>query len=87
MNNLHPAKLLRKVLPREAVEASVSPVSVGDTYEQCDNSLSLWVVERISNVSMSSFPLVSMSRVGHPDIQKTVSLSALTDQIDYRISA
>lgn len=84
MNSLHPVNLIKKVLPREELGSKSPKVTVGDTYEQCDDSLSLWVVERISEVSASRFPLVSLSRVGHPDIKKTVSLSVLTDRQDYR---
>jgi len=86
MNSLHPVNLIKKVFPREEVGEQKLAVTIGDTYEQCDDSLSLWVVERISQVSASRFPLVSLARVGHPDIKKTVSLSALIDRHDYRVS-
>jgi len=86
MNSLHPVSLLKKVMPQEGRVRSAREVSVGDRFEQQDAGASIWIVERISEVRMSSFPLVSLARVGHPDITKTVSLSTLSENIEYRLA-
>ena len=87
MNSLHPVSLLKKVMPQDGrVRAAACEVSVGDRFEQQDEGASIWIVERISEVRMSSFPLVSLARVGHPDITKTVSLSTLSENIEYRLA-
>jgi len=86
MNSMHPVSLFKKVLPQESWGRSVRNVAVGDRYEQRDVPVSFWVVERISQVQMSQFPLVRLSRVGYPDITKTVSLSALSEENEYRFT-
>lgn len=73
-------------MPLDSWGRTERDVSVGDRYQQNDQTVSVWVVERISNVQMSKFPLVSLARVGYPDITKTVSLSALSDDHEYRIA-
>jgi len=84
MNSLHPAGLIKKMIPYNARGKIERDVSIGDRFEQQDGAVSLWVVERISQVRMSRFPLVSLARVGHPDITKTISLSALSRDNEYR---
>jgi hypothetical protein len=59
-------------------------ISVGDRYQALGTRPSVWVVERISSVGSSSYPLVSMCREGHPDLKKTVSLAVLQDGADFR---
>jgi len=86
MNNMHPVRLLKKMMPQDSARDQRSGIAVGDRYEQKDGPVSLWVVERISEVRMSRFPLVHLARVGHPDITKTVSLSALSSENEYRVS-
>ena len=86
MNSMHPVGLLKKMMPQEAWRRQARDVAIGDRYEQQDGPVSLWVVERISEVRMSRFPLVRLARVGHPDITKTVSLSALASESEYRIA-
>lgn len=83
MNSMHPVGLLKRMMPQEN-RRQARDVAIGDQYEQQVGPLSLWVVERISEVRMSRFPLVSLARVGHPDITKTVSLSALSSENEYR---
>lgn len=87
MNSLHPVNLLKKVMPSDSWAKDAPDVSVGDRFEQRDDSVSVWVVERISRVSMSPYPLVSMSRVGHPDITKTVSLAAFAENNEYTLAS
>lgn len=86
MNSLHPVSLLKRMVPLDQWHRHKRAVSVGDQFAQQDSAESVWVVERISEVQMSSIPLVSLARVGHPDITKTVSLSALDDDSEYRIA-
>ena len=86
MNSMHPVSLLKKVMPQNGWGRSERDISVGDRFEQQNEKISVWIVARISNVQMSRFPLVSLTRVGYPDITKTVSLSALSDDVEYRIA-
>jgi len=84
MNSMHPVGLLKKMTQHESKRRQARDVAIGDRYEQQDGPVSLWVVERISEVRMSRFPLVRLARVGRPDITKTVSLSALSGESEYR---
>jgi len=79
MGSLHPVNLLKKILPLNSGKLERRAVSVGDRFKRSDATFSIWVVERISNVRVSRFPLVSLSREGHPSIKKTVSLHALVE--------
>ncbi|PCI63938.1 MAG: hypothetical protein COB37_03020 [Kordiimonadales bacterium] len=85
MSSLHPVSLLKKFLSPGAKPSVIDKVTVGDRFELDAPSVSFWIVERISDVRMSSSPLVSLSREGHPEITKTVSLSAFEHDGDYRI--
>lgn len=60
-----------------------SDVAVGARYTASGMKPSVWVVERISSVGGSSYPLVSMCREGHPDLKKTVSLAVLQEGSDF----
>lgn len=84
MTSFQPMNLLKRVLGVEEALGFGTAVSVGDKYAQTDDALSVWTVERISQVQMSKFPLVSLSRENHPDLIKTVSLAALADGEDFR---
>ncbi|MEX0298578.1 MAG: hypothetical protein AB3N28_05880 [Kordiimonas sp.] len=84
MMNFQPLNLLRRALGVEWPLAQEGSVAVGDKYAQTDDELSVWTVERISEVQMSRFPLVSLSRENHPHLVKTVSLAALADGEDFR---
>lgn len=84
MYGFQPLNLLKRVLGVESSRNSPENVSVGDRYKQTDDALSVWTVQRISQVQMSRFPLVSLSRENHPDLIKTVSLAALSDGEDFR---
>ncbi len=84
MINFQPLNLLRRALGVESSLEDEGSVAVGDKYAQTDDEFSVWTVERISQVQMSRFPLVSLSRENHPDLIKTVSLAALADGEDFR---
>jgi hypothetical protein len=86
MNVLHPVNLLKRAITQDGWRRPVQPVSVGDRFERQDEAVSVWIVERISQVRMSEYPLVSLSRAGHPDISKTVSLSTLCEKSEFRIA-
>ncbi len=87
MTMLNSMSLMGRFFPSERWQKPVPDVSVGDRFEQQDEGVSVWIVERISQVRMSPFPLVSLARIGHPDITKTVSLTALLEQNDYKAAA
>ena len=76
--------LLKRFLGVDEASEYEAAVSVGDKYAQTDDALSVWTVERISQVQMSKFPLVSLSRENYPDLIKTVSLAVLADGEDFR---
>ena len=84
MSHFQPLNLLKRVLGVEVGLDDEMNIAVGDRFEQVDDELSLWTVERIRQVQMSNFPLISLSRVDHPDLVKTVSLAALQDGEDFR---
>jgi len=83
MYNLHPIKLIKKIMPTNGRADGTRKVSIGDRFERDDAAISIWVVERISNVRASRFPLISLSREGRPDITKTVSLDAFVKDGGY----
>lgn len=62
-------------------------VTIGDRFLSRDAKTSVWVVERISSVGSSTYPLVSLSREGYPDLKKTVSIAVLQDGEDFRPAA
>ncbi|MBL4790946.1 MAG: hypothetical protein JKY60_18470 [Kordiimonadaceae bacterium] len=86
MSNLHPVSLLKKFLSPGSDSVALEKITVGDRIELAAPNVSFWIVERISDVRMSSSPLVRLSREGHPEITKTVSLTAFGHDGDYRIS-
>jgi len=58
-------------------------VEIGDRFQLRDRHSSVWVVNRISNVEASRFPLVSLRHESYPQLEKTVSMVALEDGIDF----
>ncbi len=64
--------------------AKAKNVTVGDRFEESEADLPVWIVDRISHVRGSLFPLVSLRREGNPDLERTLSISALDDQEVYR---
>lgn len=84
MSQFQPLNLLKRALGVDVPLSADTNVAIGDRFEQLDDNLSVWTVERISQVQMSSFPLISLSREDHPDLVKTVSLAVLEDGEDFR---
>ncbi|MBL4837542.1 MAG: hypothetical protein JKY34_08170 [Kordiimonadaceae bacterium] len=84
MSGFGPFSFFKKILQTNRQTPSAAPVSIGDKFEQLDEGLSIWTVERISRVQVSSFPLISMIREDRPELTKTVSLTALEDGEDFR---
>ncbi|WP_417449003.1 hypothetical protein [Kordiimonas sp.] len=76
--------LLKRLFRGDAVREHEPGVIVGARYMARNHQSSVWVVERISSVGASSYPLVSLSREGHPDLKKTVSLAVIEEGEDFR---
>jgi len=81
--SFQPLNLLKRAFGVESDAENHASVSIGDRFAQTDDGISVWTVERISQVQMSSFPLISLSRENHPDLIKTVSLVVLQDGQDF----
>ena len=84
MSGFGPLSFFKKMLQTDSLIPSVASVAIGDKFEQLDEGLPVWTVERISRVQVSNFPLISMIREDHPELTKTVSLTALEDGEDFR---
>ncbi|WP_262691556.1 hypothetical protein [Kordiimonas aestuarii] len=76
--------LLKRLFRGEVVPAHEHGVMVGARYMARNHHTSVWVVERISSVGSSTYPLVSLAREGHPDLKKTVSLAVIEEGEDFR---
>lgn len=76
----------RMFSPNIEVE-SLDAISIGDRFEHHSGPAAVWVVERISRVDVSTIPLVSLAREGHPDLKKTISLAALEDREEFTPAA
>lgn len=74
---------LKRMFTSSGTAQNQSEVAVGARYLASGMKPSIWVVERISSVGASSYPLVSMCREGHPDLKKTVSLAVLQEGSDF----
>ncbi|NVJ99518.1 MAG: hypothetical protein HWE25_15300 [Alphaproteobacteria bacterium] len=75
---------LKRMFTPAGVTLAPQEVTIGDRFLSRDAQASVWVVERISSVDASSFPLVSLSREGRPDLKKIVSIAVLQDGEDFR---
>ncbi|TNE60618.1 MAG: hypothetical protein EP335_18455 [Alphaproteobacteria bacterium] len=87
MSSIAPMKLVQKFTKRRTRERLSDTLSIGDRFEQADRTHSVWVVERISKLGSSLYPLVSLAREDHPDLKKTVSLAVLEEGEDFRPAA
>lgn len=76
--------LLKRLFKGEGAVAQATGVTIGARYMSSHHQSTVWVVERISSVGSSTYPLVSLSREGHPDLKKTVSLAVIEEGEDYR---
>ncbi|UTW57521.1 hypothetical protein KFE96_11790 [Kordiimonas sp. SCSIO 12603] len=80
MNSFHPVSLIRRAFDTALQAKSVFDIEVGDRYLETEGGVSVWVVKRISDVDMSEFPLISLTREDYPELTKTVSLSVLREK-------
>jgi len=76
--------LLRRLFQGDRITDVVPGVVVGARYSDRRHATSVWVVERISSIGASTYPLVSLAREGRPDLKKTVSLAVIEEGEDYR---
>ncbi|WP_417461769.1 hypothetical protein [Kordiimonas sp.] len=76
--------LLKRLFRGEGTTSIVPGVVVGARYSDRHHMTSVWVVERISSIGASTYPLVSLAREGRPDLKKTVSLAVIEEGEDYR---
>lgn len=76
--------LLKRLFRGEGSGPVGPSVTIGARYMSKHHHSSVWVVERISSVGSSTYPLVSMAREGHPDLKKTVSLAVIEEGEDFR---
>ncbi|MCJ9430427.1 hypothetical protein [Kordiimonas marina] len=84
MSSISPMRMVRKFSKKRRNERLSDTLAVGDRYEQADRTLSIWVVERITKLGSSQYPLVSLAREDHPDLKKTVSVAVLEEGEDFR---
>ena len=84
MSTVNPIKTVKYLLEKAVKSADAVDISIGDRFEQSHHGLPVWIVERISRVEISQFPLISLRREDRPELQKIISLTALQDGIDYR---
>lgn len=74
---------LKRLLTPAGAQMTQPEVTIGDRFQHHSSRASVWVVERISSVGASNLPLVSLSREGHPDLKKIVSIAVLQDGEDF----
>ena len=84
MASFSPFSILKRVVSGVEEGGMRTNIAVGDRFEHQDRDLSVWIVEKISNVSSSHLPLISLSREGRPDLKKILSLSVLEEGEDFR---
>ena len=84
MERANSVGLLKRLFRGEGAGPVEPTVTVGARYTSKHHHTSVWVVERISSVGSSTYPLVSMAREGHPDLKKTVSLAVIEEGEDFR---
>lgn len=78
---------LKRMFSGSASGESLNEVTIGDRFQHHGGPAAIWVVERISRVGGSSFPLVSLVREGHPDLTKVVSIAVLEEGEDFTPAA
>ncbi|WP_417457199.1 hypothetical protein [Kordiimonas sp.] len=84
MQNGSSLGLLKRLFRGEGRANAAPGVVVGARYSDRHHLTSVWVVERISSIGASTYPLVSLAREGRPDLKKTVSLAVIEEGEDYR---
>lgn len=84
MASFSPIEIFRRAFSSQPYTSGQATIAIGDKFQHRDTALSVWVVERISEVSSSNLPLISLSLEGRPDLKKILSLSVLEDGEDFR---
>ncbi len=84
MISFHPVRVIRKLVAALQSFDKAPLVVVGDRFTDTDKAVSVWIVDRISDVGMSEYPLISLSCEGYPELTKTVSISVLQEQESFR---
>lgn len=84
MANFSPFTMFKRAMRPQPGVGIRETIAIGDRFQQSGQPLSVWVVEKISQVSTSNLPLISLSREGRPDLKKILSLSVLEDGDDFR---
>ena len=79
-----PMGLFKALFKGERAGNKLPAVAVGDRLVYRSPDSSVWVVERISSVGASTYPLVSLAREGHPDLKKTVSIAVIEEGGEFR---
>ncbi len=79
MNSLHPVNLLKKAMSFVNFPAPSAEIAVGDCFTETNKPLSVWIVDRIFDVSISDFTLISLKHAGRPELTKTISLCVLEE--------
>jgi hypothetical protein len=79
--------IIRKIFSASSDGAAIAPIGVGDRYMRLDTNPKVWVVKRMAQVGEGFHPHVCISREDRPELEKTISLSTLTDKSEYQPSA
>ncbi len=80
-NQLH---MLKNIFGNTPYRGAQGHIAVGDRFEAVNQKLPVWIVERISTVASSQFPLISIRCETKPDLQKIVSQAVLEDGIAFK---
>lgn len=84
MTHRSPLSAIKRLFSSSSDGNAAYRVDIGDRFVERDEGLQVWIVDRISSVSGSLYPLVSLHREGRPEVERTLSLAALNDNTAYR---
>ena len=59
-------------------------ISVGQKYSENRAGAPVWIVDKVSHIPMSKYPLVHLKRETMPDISKTLSALVLEERNTYK---
>jgi hypothetical protein len=60
-------------------------VEVGDRFKSTTNEIPIWIVDKVTKVKSSHFPLVSLKREDQPDMVKVLSSRILEDREEFKM--
>ncbi|UTW54093.1 hypothetical protein [Kordiimonas sp. SCSIO 12610] len=60
-------------------------ISVGDRFRPTTSEIPIWIVDKVTNVKSSNFPLVSLKREDQPHMIKVLSSNILEDREEFRM--